>query len=306
MASSAPVATITNAATYKTEVAQQKQKKKQKQKEEANEMSESTYLDDAPHYDLKDMSPAGKEKFLKNSSSILSSSTLIPSPPFNPTKKLLIDAQGISLLRLPLPPKEMQIHITKPNKELVYMSGRLKRSSGNAVLTDKNGVALVTSEYLWGPGRDPTLRVLLSGKHIGEEVICVKGEWTSRKQHFLCEGGRDGFVWRYVREIDSATRKKATSLVMEVDASSSIEKEKEVGRSGIQRIAQLIRNEETRTPGTKSSSAGNGGELVVDEGVLGGMSIGEGVVVASCLMMLKKEIDRRRAVQMTMMSGGGS
>jgi hypothetical protein len=303
--------TITNVASYKTELAQQKQK--QKQKEEAKEMSRSTYLDDAPHHNLKDMSPADKEKFLKDSSSILSSSilsssTLIPSPPFNPTKKLLIDAQGISLLRLPLPPKEMQIYITEPNKELVYMSGRLKRSSGNAVLTDKNGVALVTSEYLWGPGKNPTLRVLLGGKHMGEEVVCVKGEWTSRTQHFFCEGGRDRFVWRYVREVDSATGKKATSLVMEVDASSSIEKEKEeeVGHSGNRRIAQLIRNEETRTPGTKSSSAGNGGELVVDEEVLGSMSIGEEVVVASCLMMLKKEIDRRRTVQMMMMSGGGS
>jgi len=106
--------TVTNAARYKTELTQQQQK--QKQKEEANEMSDSSYLDDAPHYDLKDMSPADKEKFLKDSSSIFSSSTLIPSPFFNPTKKLLIDTQGISLLRLPLPPKEMQIHITKPNK----------------------------------------------------------------------------------------------------------------------------------------------------------------------------------------------
>lgn len=72
-------------------------------------------------------------------------------------------------------------------------------------------------------------------------------------------------------------------------------------------LAQLIRGDATRTPGSKSCSAGNGGQLVLDQDAAAALD--EPLIVATCLMMLKKEIDRRRAIQMALMvsiaSGGG-
>jgi hypothetical protein len=78
-------------------------------------------------------------------------------------------------------------------------------------------------------------------------------------------------------------------------------------------VARLVRGDDTRSPGTRRSDAGNGGRLLVDlrawadakddrEQVLL-------IVVASCICMLKKEIDRRRAHQMIAISAavsGGS
>lgn len=68
-------------------------------------------------------------------------------------------------------------------------------------------------------------------------------------------------------------------------------------------IAALIRNEETRTPGTTYLSAGNGGELLLGPDVNDKDGLGEDLVVATCLLMLKKEIDRRRMVQIMVISG---
>lgn len=100
----------------------------------------------------------------------------------------------------------------------------------------------------------------------------------------------------------------------EVDAKG---REKEVRRV---RVAQLIRNEETRTPGSRGASAGNGGRLECClERVVGGV-VGEGVdgegekevlvdevtVVVTCLVMLKKEVDRLRGAQIAVMSAGAS
>lgn len=69
-------------------------------------------------------------------------------------------------------------------------------------------------------------------------------------------------------------------------------------------VARFVRGEETRTPGTKASHAGNGGrlEMALERGgedlFAGG--VGEEVVVATVLVMLKKEVDRRRGAQIAM------
>jgi hypothetical protein len=71
-------------------------------------------------------------------------------------------------------------------------------------------------------------------------------------------------------------------------------------------IARLVRGEETRTPGTKKSNAGNGGRLELaleSESSFGddkrgeGHGISEALVVVTVLVMLKKEIDRMRGWQ---------
>ena len=66
--------------------------------------------------------------------------------------------------------------------------------------------------------------------------------------------------------------------------------------------AALIRDKESRTLWSKDCRAGNGGELMLGEDVGGKVDIEEDLVVATCLLMLKKEIDRRRLVQPTMLA----
>jgi hypothetical protein len=83
-----------------------------------------------------------------------------------------------------------------------------------------------------------------------------------------------------------------------------------------QTVGMLVRSEETRTPGSKASSAGNGGRLMLDlkmwerDGEDGKKEREMVVVLAvtSVMVMLKKEVDRRRAMQIGIMAavaGGG-
>ncbi|KAK4121809.1 hypothetical protein N657DRAFT_647299 [Parathielavia appendiculata] len=96
-------------------------------------------------------------------------------------------------------------------------------------------------------------------------------------------------------------------------------------------IAHFIRGASTRTPGTSVRDAGNGGRLVMDlrlwednsmppqagedGNAEGGVSkldreMAGVLVVATCLVMLKREVDRRRAQQAAILAGavggGGS
>ncbi len=73
------------------------------------------------------------------------------------------------------------------------------------------------------------------------------------------------------------------------------------------KVAQLVRSEKTRTPGSRASSAGNGGRLEIclygnGEGEGEGRIMDEVTIVSTCLVMLKREVDRRRALQIMMIS----
>lgn len=77
------------------------------------------------------------------------------------------------------------------------------------------------------------------------------------------------------------------------------------------KVAQMVRSGETRTPGTKASTAGNGGRLEIDKwagktrvnGAKGEEPVvDEVIVIVTCLVMLKKEIDRRRVLQTLVVS----
>ena len=259
---------------------------------------------------MKDLSSTEKKEIMAYTSSSYSADTdaTVTAPSnFTITKTVLINARGIGLLRLPLPSSELEIPISTSEGELVYVSTRAKKCSGNATLYNANGKALVASKYLWGPGRDPKMRVLSEG---AQEEISVKGKWTSRSQDFLLPSGQV-MTWRYTREIDSSPanvkNKKWTSLVLEVPDSR-----REMGdgkKADTVRLAQLVRNEESRTPGTKKCDAGNGGKIAIDEQAMKSVGVLEEIVIASCLMMLKKEIDRRVTAQMLTLaaaSSGGS
>jgi hypothetical protein len=278
--------------------------------------SPKTYLDEPTlDIDIQNLSPSEKKDIIAYASSNYSTETdvtVVAPSSFNPTKTLLINARGIKLLRLPLASSELEIPISTPEGDVAYVSTRAKKRSGNAVLTDAQGNECVSSEYLWGPGRDPTMRILRAEIQ-GDEEIRVKGKWTSRSQEFVLPNGHT-MTWRYTRERDPSSSnikgKKRTFLVLELATVSSPLSVDAVKKKIVEprRIAQLVRNEESRTPGTKSCDAGNGGELIIDGAALKESALGEDVVVASCLLMLKKEIDRRRVqqmmVMMAVMSGG--
>ena len=116
------------------------------------------------------------------------------------------------------------------------------------------------------------------------------------------------FEWRYGdRKEKKALRSEGggevnSLLVLEKVVPGRGEGKKEVRI----RVAQLLRGEDTRTPGSKSMSSGNGGRLELCLSGEDGEVIDEVTVVVTCLVMLKKEIDRMRACQIAAMSGGGA
>jgi hypothetical protein len=262
------------------------------------------YLDEPPAYDFKELNPAVHKDLIADLRSINSTSTdLTPvtGTEFIPSKTLLLNARGIRLIRLPIPSGELEIPITNTNGDIVYLSTRAKRCSGDAVLHDASGKQLLVSKHYFGPGRDPNIRLLDKGAG-DEAVVVTRSKWTSRRQEFVLPDGKI-FTWRYVREVDAfastqGKEKRRTHLVLELtDASATANEKSAKGTERGKRIAELVRNDEARTPKTRPSDAGNGGELKIDAAFCESVGIREDVVVASCLIMLKKEIDRRRAVQ---------
>jgi hypothetical protein len=238
---------------------------------------------------------------------------------FNATKTLVIRARGMRVIRIPIPSSEMEIPVFNTDGKLAYVSTRQKRSSGNAILSSPERGDLVASNYRFGPGKPPTLHVFGLPEDKGE--IVTSSKWTSRQQQFVFAAVPITFDWRYRRErglAGSITNKKDlhTHEVTKVDCTTKEPKEKkrtllvlevpEAGKKDFARIAQLVRNEETRTEGTSSSAAGNGGELMIDSAAAKAVGIPEELIVSSCILMLKKEMDRRRAMQFMMIGAGAS
>lgn len=232
-----------------------------------------------------------KELVTADAVSVLSSTTLCASDlSFAPAKSLHINTKGIPVLRLPLPVKELEITIHNFDGTLAYTSTRARKRSGNCVLTDSDGRALIATEYFFGPSKDPVLKRLDVAEGIPADIKTTS-KWTSRHHQFLLPDGRT-ISWSYTKEKGFGPEgAKGTALVLTV---------------GEKRIAALVRNKETRTPGSKACSAGNGGELVLGEDVGGKDGVNEDLVVATCLLMLKKEVDRRRTVQIMMIAGAAS
>jgi hypothetical protein len=124
------------------------------------------------------------------------------------------------------------------------------------------------------------------------------------------------FVWRYGWRPERARVSRITGVgcdnLIVLDKIDMVENGKGKKVQRVTQVARLIRGEETRTPGTWKSTVGNGGRLEifgVEEGE-GGMDAdadGEAdwrrgeelkvLIVVTCLVMLKKEVDRMRAVK---------
>lgn len=249
----------------------------------------ATTLAEKPPIDINTLSNEEKKELITSDAmSIMSSTTLGASElSFTPAKSLHINTKGSPLLRLPTPLRELEVTIHNFDGSLAYTSTRAKRSSGNCVLTDAQGNALIATEYFFGPSKDPFLKRVDVPEGISHEIKTVS-KWTSRNHKFLLPDGRT-FEWSYKKEKGFGTNgSKGTALVLTLNE---------------KRIAALIRNDETRTTGSKPCSAGNGGELVLGEDIGGKDGINEDLVIATALLMLKKEVDRRRAVQFMMITG---
>ncbi|KAF2133828.1 hypothetical protein P153DRAFT_381006 [Dothidotthia symphoricarpi CBS 119687] len=213
-----------------------------------------------------------KELGITNAINITSNTTLgAQETSFLPVKSLYINTKGVPFLCLSLPPSELEIAVHTSDKSVAYRSTRAKRSSGTCVLTDAEGTALIKTEYFFGPFKDPILHCLGS-KGLIHEIRTVS-KWTSRNHKFPLPDGRM-LEWRYEKEKGfGANETKGTALVLQL---------------GDKRIAALIRNDETRTPGSKVSSAANGGELVLSTDVGSKDGIDQDLVVATCFLMLKR------------------
>lgn len=233
------------------------------------------------------------DDFKESRASISSSTTTLCTlvdPSFHPTQTLTVDARGIGAFRLPIPSRQTEIAIHHADGSEAYVSTRDKLWSGNSILSHPKQGNMIRTEYFFGPNREPILRLLNTSNVVPDEIK-VTGQWTSRTTRFMMPDGSE-YEWAYAKEKVDGNR---INLLILRAVTQREEKEEIEHR----RIAQLVRGAETRTSGTSRCTAGNGGELQIQEGELD-----SAVIVSTCLMMLKKEIDRRRLIQFAIIGGG--
>ncbi|OAX78903.1 hypothetical protein ACJ72_06782 [Emergomyces africanus] len=229
---------------------------------------------------------ANEKETIKSSAVSISSTetteTLVKGPSsFIPGHSLSIDARGKALVRLPTLPSQLEIQIQNPDSSLGYVSTRKKRCSSNSTLSSPERGDLILTEYFFGPNKEPVIH-LLNESEKASLPVKVKGKFTSRTTSFSSPDG-SVFEWRYLKERGLDGKKERFLVLEKVEVAGRI------------RVAYLLRNADTMPSKTSKRTAGNGGELLFDRHA--SEMIDEALVVATCLLMLKKEIDRRRALQ---------
>ncbi|KAJ5000855.1 hypothetical protein K4K48_002087 [Colletotrichum sp. SAR 10_66] len=196
--------------------------------------------------------------------------------------------------------------------ELEYTSIRLKKNSNSCALVrgpDSSQTPLISTIYRWGPGRRPRMRILSPGAaatveeaiesdHLVCEVVEVKSRnMMSRTQELKTSFGT--FEWRYGGRDERKEASEASSLLVlerTDDAAPALASNGKMGKHGVP-IAQLVRNADLRTPGTSRWMGGNGGRLIMNLGMWTDdkkttTKDAEAFIVASCILMLKREADR--------------
>jgi hypothetical protein len=226
---------------------------------------------------------------------------------FVPTSTLQIHAIGYDVNQALTGRRLENISVFRSgSREAEYVSIRLKKNSNSCALVRVSDEAtLMSTIYRWGPGRHPRMRILnpqskisiedaIKNENVRGELIDVKSHsMISRAQIFDTSLGK--FEWRYGTRAEEAACNADCLLVLERIDRVTLPGGGQT-KSGA-RIAQMVRNDQFRTPGTKKYSGGNGGRLFIDlrmwsEDKHSSPQRVEAFVVASCLLMLKREADR--------------
>lgn len=239
---------------------------------------------------------------------------------FHPTLSYQIETKGHPLIALPLPPKPVPIPVyaVTPSgepAEKIYECIRPTRGSGSCLLyhaPTSTEVPACTTTYRFGPGRPPKIRLLdprnpEAGPASGDEEFEIAGRGCATRAVSI-RTHLGTFQWRYANKAERKAAGADSLVVMEriMTVAHQGGKTEEQYR----RVAQLVRNSDYRSSGTGRSTAGNGGRLMMD---VREWSSGDGkdearqmetIVVASCIAMLKKEVDRRRLHQAIVVAGG--
>ena len=168
-----------------------------------------------PPYTDEKVNTFSDEKVKSSAASVKSVSTadtLVDNDThFKHGRSLLINARGIRAIRLPIPSSELEIPIHDSNGNLVYMSTREKKCSGDAVLSSPKVGELISTSYTFGPNRNPVIKQLQFSELKGNEIQAT-GKWTSRSTGFTTPDDKS-FEWSYVRS-PQPSGKKTTLLVL--------------------------------------------------------------------------------------------
>lgn len=263
----------------------------------------------------------GRLSTTSSTSSLPQYDTVVPdhssAAGFQPTLNFQIDNKGVPWIALPLPPKPYPIPVYAVTgsgevAEKAYESIRPERNSGNCSLYQADSeVPVCETTYRFGPNRPPKIRLVnndankLSTDDSEEEFEVKSRGCATRSVSIRTHMGT--FIWRHANRAERRAANADSLLVLEAVTKVALENGKQ--KEQFRRVAQLVRNEEYRTAGTGKTHAGNGGRLMMDlrewtdrKDERRQMEV---FVVASCITMLKREVDRRRMHQTAIMTGGG-
>ncbi|OLN95290.1 hypothetical protein CCHL11_04734 [Colletotrichum chlorophyti] len=250
-------------------------------------------------------------------------------PAFTPTASFQIETSGKQWLSLPVATRPDPIPVYRveagswaADSVPAFVSMRFSRGDGSCHLVrgdDGSQMPACTTVYRFGPGKPPLFRLprptappasssTAAAADDTLELKMVSASLTSRTQ--VLETPHGTFRWRYGSRKERAAVPGADDLLLcelvrvASPAGGETREESTVA-------AQLVRGEGTRTKGSGKSTAGNGGRLMVDlREWMGSKGDAAGEVevllIAGCICMLKKEVDRRRLQQMMLIAAGAS
>ncbi|KAK5173824.1 uncharacterized protein LTR77_002505 [Saxophila tyrrhenica] len=244
---------------------------------------------------------------------------LLPSP----GKILTIQARGMK--NVFCSPSELILPIfsgTDITVEPLYTSTRPSKRKNNAVLSHSQRGDIISTTYRFGPGREPKVRYLQSQSQQQTFANDVKRAESSDSdddaegplalevdsghlfKHTVTltstpEASRR-FKWKYTRTPTEPEGKKKRVLALYAEGGPESSSSSRSGDDW-EAIAVLVRTESTRTEGTSKWGWGNGGQLFFSHNAAEHME--EGLLVATCIMMMKKEVDRGRGTQGAMIAG---
>jgi hypothetical protein len=205
---------------------------------------------------------------------------------------LTINAQGKHWNDLSTRGKQLEIPIFDAFNKKKYCNIRPDPKSSSCVLylEDINGSTrqkVSETTYKWGPGRHPVIKFYSStspSENLAED-FSVSSKFLSRTTVF--PSTRFGkFTWVY------ASRNPNGSIVGRGAGDICFMQQADAqGREGEEReVARLVRNNGTRPEGTNWSE-GTGGRLELSPTVVEGGTDMEVFVIATLMLMLKKELD---------------